>query len=116
MLQSFNFTEKGRTKIFRTYILFSLRATEKNTEIVQELEQEMEQQVAILEAKIREEERLKLEQQKHEANFQITTAQQELVEMEQKVKKVSLNKTENSVMTTEKICPVRMQANNYFKK
>ena len=68
----------------------------------------MEQQVAILEAKIREEERLKLEQQKCEANFQIITAQQELVEMEQKVKKVSLNKTENSVMTTEKICPVRM--------
>ena len=80
--------------MFTAYIPLSLRATEKNTEIVQELEQEMEQQVAILEAKIREEERLKLEQQKHEANFQITTAQQELVEMEQKVKKVSLNKTE----------------------
>lgn len=40
------------------------RATEKNSEIAYELEHEMEQQVAMLESKIREEERMKLEQQK----------------------------------------------------
>lgn len=49
----------------------------------------MEQQVAMLESKIREEERMKLEQQKNEANFQILRAQQELNEMEEKVKSVS---------------------------
>ena len=53
-----------------------------------ELEEEMEQQVVMLEAKIREEEQRKLDQQKQEANMQLQHAQEELQEMEEKVKSV----------------------------
>lgn len=48
----------------------------------------MEQQVAMLEEKIRQEEQRKLDQQKEEANRQILSAQDELLEMEKKVKEV----------------------------
>ncbi|XP_057297532.1 uncharacterized protein LOC130628584 isoform X3 [Hydractinia symbiolongicarpus] len=63
-------------------------ATEKNSEIANQLEQEMEQQVAMLEEKIRQEEQRKLDQQKEEANRQILSAQYELLEMEKKVKEL----------------------------
>ena len=49
----------------------------------------MEHQVAMLEEKIREEEQRKLEEQKQEAHHQIVAAQQDLKDMENKVKDVS---------------------------
>ena len=66
------------------------RATEKNSEIARNLEDEMEEQVIALETKIREEEKRKAEQEKNEVAWQLHHAAEQLKEMENKVKQVRL--------------------------
>ena len=65
-------------------------AKEKSTEIATQIEDEMEQQVAMMEEKIRKEEQQKLEQQKQEAHAQLEKANTELNDMEGKIIAVSL--------------------------
>ena len=60
-------------------------AKEQNSEIAAQIEEEMEQQVAIMEEKIRQEENEKLQHQKQEAHAQLLKANDELNEMEKKI-------------------------------
>ncbi|XP_066934170.1 uncharacterized protein [Clytia hemisphaerica] len=60
-------------------------AKDQNTEIAAQIEDEMEEQVAIMEEKIRQEEEQKLTQQKQEAHAQLQKANDELGDMEHKI-------------------------------
>jgi len=61
------------------------RATEKNTENARNLEEEMEQQITMLEKKIREEERRKAEKAISEAQTKIDEKDKEIQEIKDKV-------------------------------
>ena len=68
---------------------FHCSAKDQNTEIAAQIEDEMEQQVAIMEERIRQEEQEKLNQQKQEAHAQLQKANDELGDMEHKIIAVS---------------------------
>ena len=77
------------TSNFLSIFFNTYSAKEKSTEIATQIEDEMEQQVAMMEEKIRQEEQKKLEQQKQEAHAQLEKANSELNDMEGKIMAVS---------------------------